>query len=91
VATPERLREPSLLVVGPLEAVEDEVEAELVLLPVVVARLQDVLDGEGGEPGVVLARELLQEGLRQLGGLLGGAEGQVPLLQGEPVDVAVEG
>ena len=46
-----------------LEAVEDEVEAELVLVAVVVAGLEDVLDDQFGEARVVLCGELQQEGL----------------------------
>ena len=49
-----------------LEAVEDEVEAELVLVAVVVAGLEDVLDGQLGEARVLLGGELQQEGLREL-------------------------
>jgi len=76
---------------GALEAVEDEVQAELVFVAVVVARLEDVIDRQLGEAWVVLCGELQQESLRELLSLFWGAEGQTLLLQCEAVDVAVEG
>ena len=75
---------------GPLEAVEDEVEPELVLVAVVVAGLEDVLDGQLGEVRVLVGGNLRQDRLGQLGRLLPGVERQARLLQREPVDVAVE-
>jgi hypothetical protein len=64
-----------------LEAVEDEIEAELVLLAVVVAGLEYVLTGQLGEARVLLRGELQQKGLRELGGLFGGAKRETPFLQ----------
>jgi hypothetical protein len=74
-----------------LEAVEDEIEAELALLAVVVAGLECVLTGQLGEARVLLRGELQQKGLRELGGLSGGAKRETPFLQCKSVDVAVEG
>jgi hypothetical protein len=51
---------------GSFEAVEDEVESELVLVAIVVAGLEDVLDGQVGEAGVVLGGKLQQEGLGEV-------------------------
>ena len=75
---------------GPVEAVEDQVEPELVLVAVVVAGLQDVLDDDLGEVRVGAGRELGHDRLGHLGGLLRRVERQAGLLQREPVDVAVE-
>src|SRR3954453_11928862 len=75
---------------GAVEAVEEEVESELELLPVVVAGSHDVLRGELGEVRVLVDREAREDRLRELGGLLGSAQRQGALGHGEPVDVAVE-
>jgi NADPH:quinone reductase-like Zn-dependent oxidoreductase len=51
-------------VAGPLEAVEDQVEPEGELVAVVVAGLQDVLDGQLGEVGVLVGLRLAGFGVR---------------------------
>ena len=76
---------------GPFEAVEDQVEPEPELVAVVIARPQDVLDRQLGEVGVLLGREVIEEGHGHRGGFFGGAEGQVELLHREAVQVAVDG
>ena len=76
---------------GPFEAVEDQVEAELVLVAIVVTGLHHMLEGELGEVGVLVSGEAREHDLRECRGLLRGVERQPPLLQREPVDVAVEG
>src|SRR3712207_7016365 len=73
-----------------LEAVEDQVQAELELLAVVVARLQDVLRGELDEVRVPVDGNLGEHRLRHLGGLIGGLERQTLLLQRKAVNVAVQ-
>ena len=76
---------------GSFEAVEDQVEAELVLVAIVVTGLQHVPERELGEVGILPGGEARQHDLRERGALLGGVERQPPLLQREPVDVAVQG
>ena len=76
---------------GPFEAVEDQVEAELVLVAIVVTGLHHVLERELGEVGVLVSGEAREDDLRERRGLLRGVERQTPLLQREPVDVAVQG
>ena len=73
-----------------LQAVEDQVEAELELVAKVVAGLQDVLDGECREVRVFGGGELCEEGLGEHRGLDSLVEGQIALLEREPVDVAVQ-
>src|ERR1035438_9536139 len=74
-----------------LEAVEDQVQPELELVAVVIARLQNVLGRQLGEVGESLGGELLEEGHGHLRGLLRAAEGQPELLHREAVEVAVDG
>src|SRR5215472_914870 len=74
----------------PSEAVEDQGEADLELVPEAVAGLEDVVDGQLGEVRVLVRGELAEDVLRDLAGFLGGLERQARLLKGEPVDVAVE-
>src|SRR5215213_3353170 len=74
-----------------LEAVEDEIEAELVLLAVVVAGAGVRAHWSVGRGAGTPSRELQQKGLRELGGLFGGAKRETPFLQCKSVDVAVEG
>jgi hypothetical protein len=50
-----------------------------------------MLEGELGEVGVLVSGEAGEHDLRERRGLLRGVERQSPLLQREPVDVAVEG
>jgi hypothetical protein len=73
------------------EAVEDEIEAELVLLAVVVAGAGVRAHWSVGRGAGTPSRELQQKGLRELGGLFGGAKRETPFLQGKSIDVAVEG
>ena len=75
---------------GGLEAVQDQVQAGLELVGVVVAGLDDVGHGYLGEVGILPRRELLGDLLRDARGLLTGTERQAGLLQGEPVDVTIE-
>jgi hypothetical protein len=49
---------------APVEAVEDQVEAELVFLAEVVTRLQHVLECELGEVGVLAGGKARQYDLR---------------------------
>jgi hypothetical protein len=76
---------------GSFKAVEDQVEPVLEFVGVVVAGLEDVLDGQLGEVGVLAGGELRHDCLRDLGCLLRGVERQAGLLHCESVDVAVEG
>src|SRR5664280_3478644 len=74
---------------GPLEAVEDGVEAVLELVAVVVARLQGVphhLD----KVGVRVEVERLSQALRHLGDLLPAVEREGHLRQREAIDIAVQ-
>jgi len=73
-----------------LKGVEDQVEADLELVAVAVAGLEDVPEGQLGEVGVGIGGQLPGDLLRDLPRLLGGVERQARLLQREPVDVAVE-
>jgi hypothetical protein len=50
-----------------------------------------VLGRQLGEVGVLLGREVIEEGHGHRGGFFGGAEGQVGLLHREAVEVAVDG
>src|ERR1019366_3776989 len=76
---------------GLLEAVEDQVQPELELVAVVIARLQDVLGRQLGEVGESLGGELREEGPGHLPGFRRAAEGQAELLCRETVEVAVDG
>ena len=78
-------------VTGPLEAVEDQGEAELVLVAEVVAGLKNMPECELGQVGIGGGGKLRQHDLRERRGLLWSVERQAPVLQREPVDVAVEG
>ena len=78
-------------VTGPLEAVEDQGEAELVLVAEVVAGLKNMPECELGQVGIGVGGKLRQHDLRERRGLLWSVERQAPVLQREPVDVAVEG
>src|SRR5262249_59017761 len=73
-----------------LEGVEDQVEADLELVSVAVARLEDVLDSQLSEVGVRVGGQLPSDLLRDLRRLLRAVERQAGLLQREPVDVAVK-
>jgi hypothetical protein len=75
---------------GSLEGVEDKVEADLELIAVVIAGLEDVPGGKLGEVGILLGGKLPGDLLRDLRRLLRGAEWQARFLQRESVDVAVE-
>jgi len=77
-------------VTGTFQAVEDQVEPELELATVVVAGLQDMLDGQLGEVGVFVGGEPRHDRPRQVRGLLPALERQARLLQREPVDVTVQ-
>ena len=57
-------------VAGASEAVEDQVEPERELVAIVVAGLEDVLDGELGEVGVLVGGDLRHHHLRHLDRLL---------------------
>src|SRR5258708_11828909 len=75
---------------GSFEAVEDQVDPELVLIAVVVAGLEDVLDSELGEVRVLVSGEPRQHRLGQRRGFRWSVERPAALLQREPVDVSVE-
>src|SRR5881409_3178020 len=64
---------------GPLKPVEDQVEAILELVPVVVAGLHDVLSEELDEVGVLIDGERLEHGLSHLPDLPGCREREVHL------------
>ncbi|MGO9188962.1 MAG: hypothetical protein ACLP8X_10945, partial [Streptosporangiaceae bacterium] len=64
---------------GSFEAVEDQVEAELVLVAIVVAGLQHVRERELGEVGVLVSGEAREHDLGERRGLLRGVERQPPL------------
>src|SRR4051794_33759759 len=74
----------------PLDPVEDQVEAELELLRVVVARRHHVPGGELVEMRELVDREPRQHDLGEVRGLLRSVEREPALLQGEAVDVAVD-
>ena len=73
-----------------MQGVQDQVKAGLELVGVLVARLNNVRDGDLGEIGILPGLELPEDVACDLGGLLAGAEREARLLQREPVDVAVE-
>src|SRR5260221_1376121 len=75
---------------GTFEAIEDQIEPEPVLVAVVVAGREDVLERELGEVRVLVSGEPRQHGQGQCRGFRWSVERQAPLLQREPVDVAVE-
>src|SRR5690349_1080033 len=74
----------------PFEGVQDEIEARLELVAVLVTGLQHVRGGQLGQVGIRVSRHRAHDLLRYLRRLLLVAERQARLLQGEPVDVAVE-
>ena len=74
----------------PLETVEDQIEAVLEFVAVVVAGLHGVLGDELDEVRVLVHGERLEHALRHLGDLLRGIERQVHLRQSEAVDVAIK-
>src|SRR6266536_274966 len=74
----------------PVETVEEQVEPELELVAVVIARLEDVLGRQLGEVRVLLGGELRQDRLRYILDRLGGVERQAGFLKSEAVDIAVE-
>jgi hypothetical protein len=66
---------------GPFETVEDQAEAELVLVAVVVTGLQNMPECELGEVGVLVSGEARKHDLRERRALLWSVERQPPLLQ----------
>jgi hypothetical protein len=69
---------------GPGQAVEDQVKADLELVAVAVAGLQDMLQGQLGEAWVLPSGQLAEDVPRDLAGPLTAGKGQPRLLQREP-------
>src|SRR5580704_10828487 len=73
-------------VTGSLEAVEDQGEAELVLVAEVVAGLKNMPECELGQVGIGVGGKLRQHDLRERRGLLWSAERQAPVHAGGILD-----